>query len=229
MVLTDIDLFTESKVTEWKDKQVVFTDLRLRKELKHLFQQFDLIFDELAFKDVLTKKGREYFLKTEIETRLADWEKQQVNEIIRSSNKEWKKVQKSILNYSRLSPTLDKDNNSIQAQDFLQSVAPYAASVLAVPVFVKLSAISSAGLLGFFGASVISWPIALLGATLVTGLVSFGVYQSVGFNNPIVSKFSEQVKQHIEERVLFGEGSLRYELMKTIRVHADQFLEGSNA
>lgn len=230
MANTEIDFFTQSKVMDWQDKQIVYIDLTLRKNLEHFFQQLDLLFREVDFLKIISGKDRKAFIEQEVNPRLARWEDEQVREIIEAANRDWRKIQKQILSYSHISKKLnDKDDSPIEASKFLAAISPIAAGVMAIPFFAGASVVTSGGLLGILGVTVISWPVALIGATVVGTLVSLGVYKSSNLKKSVAKKYTDSLKTHIRKRIIEDENSLRRQLINQIKQRTNKVLEEYHA
>lgn len=226
----EIDFFTQSKVIEWQDQQVINIDLTLRKNIERFFQQLDLLFVDVDFLDIFTSKGRNTFIEKEINPRLAEWEEEQSKEIIGKANREWKKIQKQIVSYSHVSEKIDdRDESVLETTQILAAISPIAAGVMAIPFFAGASVVSSGGILGILGVSVISWPVALIGVTVVGTLVSFGVYKSSNLKKSVAKKYTDSLKAHIRKRIIEDEKSLRRQLIIQIKQQSNKVLKEYHA
>ncbi|MEM6898761.1 MAG: hypothetical protein AAF583_03175 [Pseudomonadota bacterium] len=103
---------------------------------------------------------------------------------------------------SELSLASDKKLN--QVTDLVKGVGPTAAGFLAIPATMSASAVSAGGILGFFGATTVLWPVAVLGALFSVVMLVTGGFNSYRLRAKANKRAYRNACRRIDEVILEG-------------------------
>ena len=110
---------------------------------------------------------------------------------------DWRQQLKSPLTSRAMRLATGLDIQGASAGEMLGSATPFAAAAVAVPLVANASVVSAAGLMGFLGATAVSWPIVAGGAVLVGGLAGLGVFKTSKLFEASDQKLAKQLEAHV--------------------------------
>lgn len=174
MITKDIDrLKMRRDILDWRDKYLVLVESHFEKHLSGLLKKVDMEIERLANRG-LTLRIFEKRVWSNTDRLFTSWGNAQVEAILAQAQSDLSTRmtvhQKLSHNeqYLGVHPSYDDSNDTVL------SVASISAGAVAIPAVASMSTVSAGGIAGFFGATVIAWPVVLVGGAIALGLMRFG-------------------------------------------------------
>ena len=90
-----------------------------------------------------------------------------------------------------------------------------------------MSVVSAGGILGFFGVTVIFWPVVAAGLATVGTLMALGGYKVTSLKSRVIRRYRKAIKKSIDDQVLGYESdqvSIRQQLQSNIQHTAEKII-----
>lgn len=174
MITKDIDqLKMRRDILDWRDKYLVLVESHFEEHLPGLLKEVDMEIERLANRG-LTLSIFEKRVRRRVDQLFTSWGNGQVEDILAQAQSDLSTrmtVHQKLSHdeqYLGVHPSYDDTNDTVL------SIASISAGAVAIPAVASMSTVSAGGIAGLFGATVIAWPVVLVGGAIALGLMGFG-------------------------------------------------------
>jgi hypothetical protein len=120
-------------------------------------------------------------------------------------------IYQHILEYQNTENNLKHQNDRASVVEASTAVVSLGTAFLAIRTIVTLSTTTSSagGFLGLLGATttVINWPVALLGITVVGSLFVFSGNKAVNLKSKTIMRYKNEIQASIRERIIYNKAN----------------------
>jgi hypothetical protein len=144
------------------------------------------------------------YTKKHIQPIYTRWIKNEVSLLNDAAQIDLNKIYQHLLDYQQSEKNLKHNNDRGSIVDAKVAALSTGAAIAVIPTLVSLSTVSAGGFLGVLGVTAISWPVALVGVTVVGGLFAFGGNKAAKLKSNAINRYKKQVRTSIKERVIYN-------------------------
>ena len=127
------------------------------------------------------------------------------------------------LGFTPTSSELGNEDSSKHLTDAKHAAIAITTGAAVIPIVATMSVVPAAGIAGFFGMTVIAWPVVATGVVVVGGLIAFGGTKAVKIKEKAINSFAEKLRAAIKHQVIgtnASDDSLILRLQSTISTYA---------
>ncbi len=193
------------QLLDWRDKHVENVYHHLNREIGLLLNELDQKIEKMTLADIFKS---DLYTKKHLQPIYTQWIENEVFLLNDVAQDDLNQIYQHTLKYQESENNLkhQKDTGSVKEA----GVAAFSAgaAIIAIPTIVSLSTatVSAGGFLGLVGVTttVISWPIALAGITVVGGLFAFGGNKAANLKSNAIKQYKKKVRASIQERIIYN-------------------------
>lgn len=193
------------QLLDWRDKHVENVHHHLNIKINLLFNELDQKIKKMTMADVLKS---DVYTKKHIQPIYTQWIENEVLLLNDTAQTDLNEIYQHILEYQKSENNLKHQNNKDSFVEATAAAFSAGTAIAAIPTLVSLSTttVSAGGFLGLLGATttVISWPVALVGITIVGGLFAFGGSKAANLKSNAIKRYKMKVIVSIQERVIYN-------------------------
>jgi hypothetical protein len=166
---TEDNILLRRQILDWRDKHTENIHDHLSREIYTLFNQLDKIPMSLA--DTFSSDS---YIRAYIQPVYKRWIENKISVLLNAAQVDLNKIYQHTLDDQKDNTHFGQYDNSAGITDATKAYISKGAAIVAIPTAASLSSVSAGGLMGALGVTVISWPVALVGAAVVGSLFAFG-------------------------------------------------------
>lgn len=191
------------EIIDWRDKWVTLIPGHLERELPILFADLDKSLDQMGVMDIFSS---EVYIQKKLQPLFSAWIENEVRYLVSESQKELDQISSYIIEHEMFGDQLSSADTESYSE-VAKTTATAGVALAAIPGVIALSTTSAGGVLGMIGLTTISWPIALVGISVVGGLLAFSGNKAINIKAKATDKLKIQIREMLNDLVLVGEDS----------------------
>lgn len=192
------------QILDWRDKHIENIDHHLNREIIFLFNELEQKIQKMSIKDIFKSDAYTKRLQP-IYTR---WLENELQVLINAAQVDLNQTCEHTFEYINTSNNLDYKNDNGTLVDATKVVLSTGAAITAVPSFLSLltTTVAAEGVLGILGATttIINWPIALAGITVIGGLAALGGNKATKLKVDAINRYKKTIRKNLYDRVIYN-------------------------
>lgn len=188
------------QILDWRDKHYLGIYRYLSAELAFLFESIDEVLNEFTISDTFKSEA---FFKTRIEPIFDQWVQQESEKLLNDAEQELNQIIQHVIERDNDPTVLQYQNNTATPGDALSAGLKTVAGLIATAFTATSATVSAGGVAGLLGATVISWPVVLVGGSLALGLSYFGIGKSMNIMDA-KNQLRQSTQDTIRKRVIYN-------------------------
>ena len=192
------------QILDWRDKHIENIDHHLNREIIFLFNELEQKIQKMSIKDIFKSDAYTKRLQP-IYTR---WLENELQILINTAQVDLNQTCEHTFEYINTSNNLDYKNDNGTLVDATKVVLSTGAAISAVPSFLSLltTTVAAEGILGILGATttIINWPIALAGITVIGGLAALGGNKATKLKVDAINRYKKTIRKNLYDRVIYN-------------------------
>ena len=210
------------EILDWRDKHYELAREQLSRKLPVLFSALDAEIDKMEFKDFTISGGD--FTRNHLQPHYKEWVAREVKQAIENAEVDLRAT------YGLLAAQFQASNSELVYSDGSSCTKEITAialagcgALVAIPAFASWSVVSAGGLAGFFGATVISWPVVIAGVAVGGGILALGGSKAANFKSTVANSVKKNLRKTIRAQVLGNEE--KTSVCQRLHMHYDKVAE----
>jgi hypothetical protein len=188
------------QILDWRDKHYLSIYRYLSAELAFLFESIDEVLNEFTISDTFKSEA---FFKTRIEPIFDQWVQQESEKLLNDAEQELNQIIQHVIERDNDPTVLQYQNNTATLGDALSAGLKTVAGLIATAFTATSATVSAGGVAGLLGATVISWPVVLVGGSLAFGLSYLGIGKSMNIMDA-KNQLRQSTQDTITKRVIYN-------------------------
>jgi hypothetical protein len=189
------------QILDWRDKHYINIYRYLSAELAFLFESIDEVLDEFTISDTFKSEA---FFKTRIEPIYDQWVQQESDKLLNDAEQELNQIIQHVIERDNDPTILQYQNDTATEGDAVTAGLSTVAGLIATAFTASSATVSAGGLAGFImGATVISWPVVLVGGSVALGLSYLGIGKSMNIMDA-KKQLRKSTQETIRKRVIYN-------------------------
>ena len=190
-------------VLDWRDKHITNIELSLRREIPSLMQAIDHELDKLSMIESTLKTKKIH--TTIIQPLIDEWSKRESTHLLDEAQKELFSIHGLVLEQIDHDAKIGEHDSNGHFIDAAKAASVGVSGIVAIP-FAYTSAVSTTGMLGLFGVTTLSLPIAATGILVIGSLLAVSGFKISTIKERAIKRYREQLHSSIKGSVL-GDGN----------------------
>ena len=188
------------QILDWRDKHYINIYRYLSAELAFLFESIDEVLDEFTISDTFKSEA---FFKTRIEPIYDQWVQQESDKLLNDAEQELNQIIQHVIERDNDPTILQYQNDTATEGDAVTAGLSTVAGLIATVFTASSATVSAGGLAGLLGATVISWPVVLVGGSVAVILSYFGGKESMNIMDA-KNQLRQSTQEIIRKRVIYN-------------------------
>lgn len=199
-MIDESSLQLRREILDWRDKHYINIYRYLSAELAFLFESIDEVLDEFTISDTFKSEA---FFKTRIEPIFDQWVQQESDKLLNDAEQELNQIIQHVIERDNDPTVLHYQNNTATTGDALSAGLKTVAGLIATAFTASSATVSVGGVAGLLGATVISWPVVLVGGSVALGLSYLGIGKSMNIMDG-KNQLRQSTQEIIRKRVIYN-------------------------
>lgn len=189
------------QLLDWRDKHVDNIQHHLTRELGLLYDDIGKAFKEMDLIDIFNS---EVFFKKRIEPICLKWIENESSVLLNTAQDDLNRIFHYKIENNKSQDKINHQGDNDVYLDTATALISTGTAVAAIPTLMTLSTASAGGILGLLGVTttVISWPVVIVGGSVLLGLSHFGIGKAGSLKSDAIKRLRKQTEKSIRERVI---------------------------
>ena len=201
------NILLRRQILDWRDKHSENIDHHLNREIIFLFNELEQKIQQMSLKDIF--KSDAYTKKLNpIYTR---WIENEVSMLINDAQVDLNKLRRYTVEYFNEANHIDSKNDNENIIDATAAVLSTGAAIYAIPSVLSFltTRVAAQGVLGILGSTttVVSWPIAMTGITIVAGMLAFGGNKATNLKSNHINRYKKAIRTSLYNRIIYNKAN----------------------
>jgi hypothetical protein len=188
------------QILDWRDKHYLSIYRYLSAELAFLFESIDEVLEELTISDTFKSEA---FFKTRIEPIFDQWVQQESEKLLNDAEQELNQIIQHVIERDYDPSAIQYRNDPATSGDPVKASLSTVAGLIATVFTASSATVSAGGLAGLLGATVISWPVVLVGGSVAVILSYLGGKESMNIMDA-KNQLRQSTQEIIRKRVIYN-------------------------
>ena len=201
------NILLRRQILEWRDKHIEDIDHHLNREIIFLFNELEQKIQQMSLKDIFKSDAYTKKLKP-IYTR---WIENEVSMLINDAQVDLNKLRRYTVEYFNEANHIDSKNDNENIIDATAAVLSTGAAIYAIPSVLSFltTRVAAQGVLGILGSTttVVSWPIAMTGITIVAGMLAFGGNKATNLKSNHINRYKKAIRTSLYNRIIYNKAN----------------------
>ena len=201
------NILLRRQILDWRDKHIENIDHHLNREIIFLFNELEQKIQQMSLKDIFKSDAYTKKLKP-IYTR---WIENEVSMLINDAQVDLNKLRRYTVEYFNEANHIDSKNDNENIIDATAAVLSTGAAIYAIPSVLSFltTRVAAQGVLGILGATttVVSWPIAMTGITIVAGMLAFGGNKATNLKSNHINRYKKAIRTSLYNRIIYNKAN----------------------
>ena len=201
------NILLRRQILDWRDKHSENIDHHLNREIIFLFNELEQKIQQMSLKDIFKSDAYTKKLKP-IYTR---WIENEVSMLINDAQVDLNKLRRYTVEYFNEANHIDSKNDNENIIDATAAVLSTGAAIYAIPSVLSFltTRVAAQGVLGILGATttVVSWPIAMTGITIVAGMLAFGGNKATNLKSNHINRYKKAIRTSLYNRIIYNKAN----------------------
>ena len=201
------NILLRRQILDWRDKHIENIDHHLNREIIFLFNELEQKIQQMSLKDIFKSDAYTKKLKP-IYTR---WIENEVSMLINDAQVDLNKLRRYTVEYFNKANQIDSKNDNENIIDATAAVLSTGAAIYAIPSVLSFltTRVAAQGVLGILGATttVVSWPIAMTGITIVAGMLAFGGNKATNLKSNHINRYKKAIRTSLYNRIIYNKAN----------------------
>lgn len=192
------------EILDWRDKHYELARHHLSRELSVLYSALDAEIDKMEMADFVLHGSA--YTKEHLQPHYKEWVGREVKNIIEESEADLRATYRCLAHqFQANNSALAYGDDSASTKEITAIALAGCGALVAIPTFASWSVVSAGGIAGFFGATVISWPVVIAGVALGGGMLAFGGSKAANLKTTVANSVKKNLRRTINKQVLGNE------------------------
>ena len=187
-------------ILDWKDKHTSKIEMQLRSELPILMNAIDVELNKLSIIQSTIKIKR--ITDQIIQPLFQKWVSTQSDNLLEKARSELLSIHHLNLGQLNSGEKINIQNSNAHVLDAITATSASACGVAVIPIFTSASIVSTGGLMGLFGATVISLPVLGTGLLISSIALTIGGIRMSGVKKRAIKRYRSRLQAFISGAVL---------------------------
>lgn len=201
------NILLRRQILDWRDKHSENIDHHLNREIIFLFNELEQKIQQMSLKDIFKSDAYTKKLKP-IYTR---WIENEVSMLINDAQVDLNKLRRYTVEYFNEANHIDSKNDNENIIDATAAVLSTGAAIYAIPSVLSFltTRVAAQGVLGILGSTttVVSWPIAMTGITIVAGMLAFGGNKATNLKSNHINRYKKAIRTSLYNRIIYNKAN----------------------
>ena len=206
-MIKEDNILLRRKILDWRDKHIEDIDHHLNREIIFLFNELEQKIQQMSLKDIFKSDAYTKKLKP-IYTR---WIENEVSMLINDAQVDLNKLRRYTVEYFNEANHIDSKNDNENIIDATAAVLSTGAAIYAIPSVLSFltTRVAAQGVLGILGSTttVVSWPIAMTGITIVAGMLAFGGNKATNLKSNHINRYKKAIRTSLYNRIIYNKAN----------------------
>lgn len=206
-MIKEDNILLRRQILDWRDKHIENIDHHLNREIIFLFNELEQKIQQMSLKDIFKSDAYTKKLKP-IYTR---WIENEVSMLINDAQVDLNKLRRYTVEYFNEANQIDSKNDNENIIDATAAVLSTGAAIYAIPSVLSFltTRVAAQGVLGILGATttVVSWPIAMTGITIVAGMLAFGGNKATNLKSNHINRYKKAIRTSLYNRIIYNKAN----------------------
>lgn len=206
-MIKEDNILLRRQILDWRDKHSENIDHHLNREIIFLFNELEQKIQQMSLKDIFKSDAYTKKLKP-IYTR---WIENEVSMLINDAQVDLNKLRRYTVEYFNEANHIDSKNDNENIIDATAAVLSTGAAIYAIPSVLSFltTRVAAQGVLGILGSTttVVSWPIAMTGITIVAGMLAFGGNKATNLKSNHINRYKKAIRTSLYNRIIYNKAN----------------------